>query len=392
MSEFDVRAPQLEAAILANPDDPAPYLVYADWLHQQGSDLGLVISLGHAASLDASKRPAAEQAARDYQSRRGLNEGVRLTWRMGVVAAALVTELGTDQVIALLADPALAFIRELVFAEYDTSRSDGETEGADEDSDDLLDDLLGDFSMADLFGKPKSQLTSLQPLAEAHNLRSLQLVRQEVHDLRPLSSLPRLSCLGLAETSVEDIEPLTQLSTLRILSVRATRVTDLSPLRHLPGLRALNVAAANARDLSPLATLKQLVHLDMGGTPLCDTDLDWLTGFTHLQSLTVAATGITRLTGFDQLVNLEELCLNQLDIRDITPLACLPQLRYLEVFSLSADTVRAFLVARARQPHADRPIIIVGADEVSEGLDEGFAGWIERRPRDDQERLWWLVR
>lgn len=30
----------LEAAIIANPDDPAPYLVYADWLQQQGEPLG----------------------------------------------------------------------------------------------------------------------------------------------------------------------------------------------------------------------------------------------------------------------------------------------------------------------------------------------------------------
>lgn len=374
MSASHARNPQLEAAILAAPDDPAAYLVYADWLHERGNDLGTVISLAHAALQDPGQRPAAERAIRDYEARHHLNQGVRLTWRMGVVDTAVVTELGQDDIVELLAHPTLAFMRELTVGQRENDFGDGD-----------------DF-MVRTFGRTPTQLLSLAPIATAKNLRALQVADQCVHDLRPLRELTRLQCLGLAETSVTDIEPLAHLPHLSILSLRASSVSDIAPLRSLSGLTALNLAATGVDNMAVLADLNQLVHLDVGGQPLGDDDLDWLTGLPHLKTLTVAATELTRLTGFDQLESLEELCLNSLSIADLTPLAALPRLRYLEVFSLPADAIRGFLAARAQQPHARRRLIIVGADDVSDDLDEGFAEWIGRRPRDDRERLWWLVR
>jgi uncharacterized protein (TIGR02996 family) len=43
-----VRNAELEKAILVNPDDPEPYLVYADWLQGQGEIRGELIVLQHA--------------------------------------------------------------------------------------------------------------------------------------------------------------------------------------------------------------------------------------------------------------------------------------------------------------------------------------------------------
>jgi uncharacterized protein (TIGR02996 family) len=51
--------PALEAAIRANPDDPAPYLVYADWLQGQGNPLGELIVLQH--ELESADRDAARR-------------------------------------------------------------------------------------------------------------------------------------------------------------------------------------------------------------------------------------------------------------------------------------------------------------------------------------------
>jgi uncharacterized protein (TIGR02996 family) len=54
--------PTLEAAICANRDDPAPYLVYADWLQSHGSPIGELIVLSHAleSADDPAKRTRAE--------------------------------------------------------------------------------------------------------------------------------------------------------------------------------------------------------------------------------------------------------------------------------------------------------------------------------------------
>src|SRR5678815_5558869 len=40
-------AAELEAAITRDPDDPEPYLVYADWLQSTGDPRGLLIVLQH---------------------------------------------------------------------------------------------------------------------------------------------------------------------------------------------------------------------------------------------------------------------------------------------------------------------------------------------------------
>ena len=176
---------------------------------------------------------------------------------------------------------------------------------------------------------------------------------------------------------------------MRVLSVRATQVADLTPLTHIPGLLALNLAAARVTDFRPLEHLEELQYLDLGGTALGDRDLEWLTGRTRLRSLTLAGTQLTHVRGLEALRDLEALYLPVLS--DLTPLAHLPHLRYLELFGTSAEVVTRFLEARQRQPHSQRQLILVGTDGDLDSPAEQFYEWMERRPRDDWERLWSLV-
>jgi uncharacterized protein (TIGR02996 family) len=71
----------LEAAIRSNRDDPAPYLVYADWLQSRGNPLGELIVLQHAGK-DASAIVAGlalpEHDLAVYEWRWGLLRGVTL--------------------------------------------------------------------------------------------------------------------------------------------------------------------------------------------------------------------------------------------------------------------------------------------------------------------------
>jgi uncharacterized protein (TIGR02996 family) len=48
VADTDPREPTFEAAIRANPDDPAAYLVYADWLQQRGAPRGELIAVHDA--------------------------------------------------------------------------------------------------------------------------------------------------------------------------------------------------------------------------------------------------------------------------------------------------------------------------------------------------------
>lgn len=57
------RADELEAAILENPDDDAPYLVYADWLMANGDPRGELIVMQHDADEAEGKRKTALRKA-----------------------------------------------------------------------------------------------------------------------------------------------------------------------------------------------------------------------------------------------------------------------------------------------------------------------------------------
>lgn len=119
------RAPSLEAAIAAGtPDDPTPYLVYADWLQQEGDPRGTFIVLQDAmrkqhdpkAFLDLKKQV---EALRFAHERAWLGKiafaaahRMKLDWRFGFVESARIettsnpTEPPLATVLAALLDSA----------------------------------------------------------------------------------------------------------------------------------------------------------------------------------------------------------------------------------------------------------------------------------------------
>jgi uncharacterized protein (TIGR02996 family) len=117
------RCPPLEAAILADPDDPEAYLVYADWLIEQGDPRGRLIELDVRGRGDAG---AAAVRAWIAQHARRLNDGisrelerqaVKVTWCFGFWHAATVHGERHENLLArvdqLLGCESAAFLREL---------------------------------------------------------------------------------------------------------------------------------------------------------------------------------------------------------------------------------------------------------------------------------------
>jgi len=125
------RNPELEAEILAAPDDSERWLVYGDWLQSAGDPRGELIALDHAiASGNApANAPAARQellarhadfllppALQDQMERLPVNA----SWRLGFLDALRLA--GTDDgagsfeasVLEILRHPSARFLRELV--------------------------------------------------------------------------------------------------------------------------------------------------------------------------------------------------------------------------------------------------------------------------------------
>ncbi len=124
------RNPELEALIAKAPDDPQNYLVYADWLIQQGDPLGELISVetkneGNASpELEARAKALHDEHDATWLGELAEQEGVTLTWKRGFIHTAI---LGDDESAEiehadlyrkLRAAPAAVMLRELTFAAF----------------------------------------------------------------------------------------------------------------------------------------------------------------------------------------------------------------------------------------------------------------------------------
>ena len=122
--------PELEAAILANPDDLGSYLVYADWLQSNGDARGELISVQHARlSADTPELKKREKQLMKAQGGAlfgGLEKllekdgGLSVTWRLGFLKSARIAREQYDSDLdvaatlrALLALPIAAHLDSL---------------------------------------------------------------------------------------------------------------------------------------------------------------------------------------------------------------------------------------------------------------------------------------
>ncbi len=198
-------------------------------------------------------------------------------------------------------------------------------------------------------------------------LKSLELRTWEnLTDLSFVSHLPELIELDLrgCET-IKDLSPLRRLSKLRRLGLPATatnadlvqiaadhpcltalylpdcdRVSILSPLAKLTRLRELDLSSCEkVRDLSPLANLADLRSLDLSGGNQA-RDLSPLRRLSRLRSLRLGGywkDGIQDISPLARLVNLVELSVPHCASLDLTALAGLKRLEWLDLYDASAS-------------------------------------------------------
>ncbi|MBZ4415813.1 WGR domain-containing protein [Myxococcus sp. RHSTA-1-4] len=282
--------PELEAAILTNPDNVDAYLVYGDWLQRQGDPRGELIALQHAA-MQASGDEAAnlkKQINKFLKSHKAAllgdladaadEEELKVEWHLGFIRSARVGQKDYDSgrdvaelVKELLAHPSAKFLRGLTIgmAHFDDENDysdvvSGLTEALQElgGSKTLQSLFIGDFEYPDdteiswSHIHDISELYKLLPHLRSLRLRggSVELGNIDLPELReftvetgglPLSAVksiaaakwPKLERLEVwfgndnygAEGGVEDIQPILDgkgLPNLKSLGLCNSEFTD----------------------------------------------------------------------------------------------------------------------------------------------------------------------
>ena len=109
---------ELEQLILANLDDPEPYLVYADWLTAHGDPRGELIALQHRTLSESENGNLLGAAARLLTFNQSLTPELdpwyaRFKWKRGFIDRAELDNPTSDQLELALDHPACVVLRQL---------------------------------------------------------------------------------------------------------------------------------------------------------------------------------------------------------------------------------------------------------------------------------------
>ena len=115
-----------------------------------------------------------------------------------------------------------------------------------------------------------SDISNLQGLEHAKNLRFLHISHSKVSDITPLENLVSLEVLKLYENQISDIAPLAKLTNLEELHLSANEVRNISPLAGLANLRRLYLSTNQIEDVTSLSRLINLQILDLEGNLIVD--------------------------------------------------------------------------------------------------------------------------
>ena len=132
------------------------------------------------------------------------------------------------------------------------------------------------FTVLDLDGR---QISDLDGLEHALNLRTLRLYGNSISNLAPLTELPFLSALWLGANGLRDISALANMAGLTELALDGNRISDITALSELPSLTRLWLNDNAITDIAPLAANTELGggdirpdgssdYIDLRGNPL----------------------------------------------------------------------------------------------------------------------------
>ncbi len=202
-------------------------------------------------------------------------------------------------------------------------------------------------------------ITRLEDVALLPNLRRVMIAANEVEVIAPLSALTQLEKVEFKHNRISDITPLKGLKRLHSVGLNDNPVIDVTALLTLPELRYLDLCDASAYNAVGLEGLHDMELLDisnrtdsgrylgtkrirdlrMGWTNL--DSLDTLIGVTGLERLSIEHTRVTSLEGIERHTGLTYLRMSGCEVKDLTPLKRLPELKILVIDAVRRGDVEA---------------------------------------------------
>lgn len=173
------------------------------------------------------------------------------------------------------------------------------------------------------------QITSLEGLEYAENLRTLMVGRNELGSITPLHNLANLKWLDVSNNHVSDWSGVSALVNLEYINCHENGIRSLSPFGSLSKLKTLIVYQNQITSISELSGLVRLEGLNLGSNDI--KDVSPLGGLAKLRKLDLSANDIVHLSPLNNLNSITELNLAHNKISDTSPLLTFTSLRSLKL-------------------------------------------------------------
>jgi Leucine-rich repeat (LRR) protein len=126
-------------------------------------------------------------------------------------------------------------------------------------------------------------ISDLRGMRVLENLKTLDLLGNNVESIKELGGLGRLRELKISNNKVTSLEPITKLSELQTLFVDTNNLSGSVDVDSMRGLTILSLAANSITSVTGLEHLKKLQVLDLSENRI--TKIDGLQGLSQLLSL-----------------------------------------------------------------------------------------------------------
>ena len=143
-----------------------------------------------------------------------------------------------------------------------------------------------------------------------------------------LTKIPTLNSLDISKADISDIRPLQDAKNLRVLLMNNNMITDLSPIRNL-SLRWLDISYNPIFELEPLADVHSLETLWASFM-----DVKYITplkGMKNLKYVSLEHNSIRDVSVFSSIKTVEFLGLAQNEIEDFYDLGKHPTLKFISI-------------------------------------------------------------
>ena len=164
---------------------------------------------------------------------------------------------------------------------------------------------------------------------------------RKISDLAPVAaftSARRVSIEGVKA----DFAPLAALVSVRDLALKYCEITDLAPVASLPALAEIDLYGSKVKDFAPLAAAKGLRKVGFYAVTPIVLGEDCYRSLGSLKQVTAFHGGLTKMTSIDWLKEVpqtEEVKIFAEKIGDFSPLASLPNLRYLRAWNMDGGNL-----------------------------------------------------